>query len=152
MRALSAIIILSFITLSSCDKWEEKEKEAYYYYSNDFKSENLKSGSRTILNINIDDIDILYTVFFHERKVWKYQLVAESFEIQNRSDKSDNILAYEEGVAHIDGDTIDGDLNILFIPNSNPTGSYSGYFENDKKNFKVSLLEVYNREINFLEN
>jgi hypothetical protein len=147
MRALSAIIILSFITLSSCDKWEEKEKEAYYYYSNDFKSENLKSGSRTILNINIDDIDILYTVFFHERKVWKYKLVAKSSEIQNRSDKSDNILAYEEGVAHIDGD-----LNILFIPDSNPTGSYSGYFENDKKNFKVSLPEVYNREINFLEN
>ena len=152
MRALSAIIILSFITLSSCDKWEEKEKEAYYYYSNDFKSENLKSGSRTILNINIDDIDILYTVFFHERKVWKYKLVAESFEIQNRSDKSDNILAYEEGVAHIDGDTIGGDLNILFIPDSNPTGSYLGYFENDKKNFKVSLPGLYNREISFLEN
>ena len=147
MRVLSAIIILSFITLSSCDKWEEKEQDAYYYYSNDFKSENLKSGTRTILNINIDDIDILYTVFFHERKVWKYKLVAESSEIQNRSDKSDNILAYEEGVAHIDGD-----LNIQFVPDSNPSDSYSGYFENDKKNFKVTLPEIFNREINFLEN
>lgn len=148
MRTISALFISSFIfTLSSCDKWEEKEKDAYYYYSTDFKSDNLKSGSRTILNINIDDIDILYTVFFHERKVWKYKLVAESSEIQNGSDKSENILAYEEGDANVDDD-----LNILFIPNSNPSDSYSGYFENDKKNFKVSLPGLYNREISFLEN
>ena len=148
MRTLTALFILLFVfTLSSCDKWKEKEKEAYYYYSTDFKSDNLKSGSRTILNINIDDIDILYTVFFHERKVWKYKLVAESSEIQNGSDKSENILAYEEGDANVDDD-----LNILFIPNSNPSDSYSGYFENDKKNFKVSLPGLYNREISFLEN
>ena len=148
MRTLSALFILSFIfTLSSCDKWEEKEKDAYYYYSTDFKSDNLKSGSGTILNINIDDIDILYTVFFHERKVWKYKLVAESSEIQNGSNKSDKVLAYEEGEANVDDD-----LNILFIPDSNPSGSYSGYFENDKKSFKVSLPGLYNREISFLEN
>tara|TARA_Y100000385_G_scaffold83687_1_gene85788 strand:- start:264 stop:710 length:447 start_codon:yes stop_codon:yes gene_type:complete len=148
MRTLSALFILSFIfTLSSCDKWEEKEKDAYYYYSTDFKSDNLKSVSGTILNINIDDIDILYTVFFHERKVWKYKLVAESSEIQNGSNKSDKVLAYEEGEANVDDD-----LNILFIPVSNPSGSYSGYFENDKKNFKVSLPGLYNREISFLEN
>ena len=148
MRTLSALFILSFIfTLSSCDKWEEKEKDAYYYYSTDFKSDNLKSGSGTILNINIDDIDILYTVFFHERKVWKYKLVAESSEIQNGSNKSDKVLAYEEGQANVDDD-----LNILFIPDSNPSGSYSGYFENDKKNFKVSLPGLYNREISFLGN
>ena len=148
MRTLSALFILSFIfTLSSCDKWEEKEKDAYYYYSTDFKSDILKSGSGTILNINIDDIDILYTVFFHERKVWKYKLVAESSEIQNGSNKSDKVLAYEEGEANVDDD-----LNILFIPVSNPSGSYSGYFENDKKNFKVSLPGLYNREIIFLEN
>ena len=148
MRTLSALFILSFIfTLSSCDKWEEKEKDAYYYYSTDFKSDNLKSGSGTILNINIDDIDILYTVFFHERKVWKYKLVAESSEIQNGSNKSDKVLAYEEGEANVDDD-----LNILLIPDSNPSGSYSGYFENDKKNFKVSLPGLYNREISFLGN
>ena len=148
MRTLSALFILSFIfTLSSCDKWEEKEKDAYYYYSTDFKSDNLKSGSGTILNINIDDIDILYTVFFHERKVWKYKLVAESSEIQNGSNKSDKVLAYEEGEANVDDD-----LNIQFIPVSNPSDSYSGYFENDKKNFKVSLPGLYNREISFLEN
>jgi len=148
MRTLSALFILSFIfTLSSCDKWEEKEKDAYYYYSTDFKSDNLKSGSETILNINIDDIDILYTVFFYERKVWRYRLVIENSDIQNDSDKSDEVLAYEEGEANVDGD-----LNILFIPDSNPSGSYSGYFENDKKNFKVSLPGLYNREINFLEN
>ena len=148
MRTLSALFILSFIfTLSSCDKWEEKEKDAHYYYSTDFKSDNLKSGSGTILNINIDDIDILYTVFFHERKVWKYKLVAESSEIQNGSNKSDKVLAYQEGEANVDDD-----LNILFIPDSNPSGSYSGYFENDKKNFKVSLPGLYNREISFLEN
>lgn len=148
MRTLSALFILSFIfTLSSCDKWEEKEKDAYYYYSTDFKSDNLKSGSGTILNINIDDIDILYTVFFHERKVWKYKLVAESSEIQNGSNKSDKVLAYEEGEANVDDD-----LNILFTPDSTPSGSYSGYFENDKKNFKVSLPGLYNREISFLEN
>ena len=110
MRVFSALFILSFITLSSCDKWEEKE--AYYYYSNDFKSENLKSGSRTILNINIDDIDILYTVFFQEKGIWKYKLVAESSEIQNNSDKSDKVLAYEEGEANVDDN-----LNIIFIPN-----------------------------------
>ena len=148
MRTLSALFILSFIfTISSCDKWEEKEKDAYYYYSTDFKSDNLKSGSGTILNINIDDIDILYTVFFHERKVWKYKLVAESSEIQNGSNKSDKVLAYEEGEANVDDD-----LNILFTPDSNPSGSYSGYFENDKKSFKVSLPGLYNREISFLEN
>ena len=148
MRTLSALFILSFIfTLSSCDKWEEKEKDAYYYYSTDFKSDNLKSESGKILNINIDDIDILYTVFFHERKVWKYKLVAESSEIQNGSNKSDKVLAYEEGEANVDDN-----LNILFIPDSNPSGSHSGYFENDKKNFKVSLHGLYNREINFLEN
>ena len=148
MRTLSALFILLFIfTLSSCDKWKEKEKDAYYYYSTDFKSDNLKSGSGTILNINIDDIDILYTVFFHERKVWKYKLVAESFEIQNGSNKSDKVLAYEEGEANVDDD-----LNILFIPVSNPSGSYSGYFENNKKNFKVSLPGLNNREISFLEN
>ena len=148
MRTLSALFILSFIfTLSSCDKWEEKEKDAYYNYSTDFKSDNLKSGSGTILNINIDDIDILYTVFFHERKVWKYKLVAESSEIQNGSNKSDKVLAYEEGEANVDDD-----LNIQFIPVSNPSDSYSGYFENDKKNFKVSLPGLNNREISFLEN
>ena len=148
MRTLSALFILLFIfTLSSCDKWEEKEKDAYYYYSTDFKSDNLKSRSGTILNININDIDILYTVFFHERKVWKYKLVAESSKIQNGSNKSDKVLAYEEGEANVDDD-----LNILFIPDSNPSNSYSGYFENDKKNFKVSLPEIFNREINFLEN
>ena len=145
MRTLSALFILSFIfTLSSCDKWEEKD--GYYYYSTDFKSDNLKSVSGTILNINIDDIDILYTVFFYERKVWKYKLVAESSEIQNGSNKSDKVLAYEEGEANVD------DINILFIPDSNPSGSYSGYFENDKKNFKVILPGLYNREISFLEN
>ena len=148
MRTLSALFILLFIfTLSSCDKWKEKEKDAYYYYSTDFKSDNLKSGSGTILNINIDDIDILYTVFFHERKVWKYKLVAESSEIQNGSNKSDKVLAYEEGEANVDDD-----LNILFIPDSNPSNSYSGYFENDKNNFKVSLPGLHNREISFLEN
>ena len=147
MRVFSALYILSFITLSSCDKWEDKEKEAYYYYSTDFKPVDLKSNAETILNINVNDIEILYTVFFQEKKVWKYKLVAKSSEIQNRSDKSDNILVYEEGVANVDKD-----LNILFIPDSNPNGFYTGYFENDKKNFKVSLPEVCNREINFLEN
>ena len=147
MRVFSALFILSFITLSSCDKWEDKEKEAYYYYSTDFKPVDLKSNAETILNINVDDIEILYTVFFHEKKVWRYKLVIENFDIQNDFDKSDKVLVYEEGVANVDDD-----LNILFIPDSNPTGSYTGYFENDKKNFKVSLPEVYNREINFLEN
>ena len=42
---------------------------------------------------------------------------------------------------------VDGGLNILFIPDSNPYYSYSGYFEKDKKNFKVSLPGLYNREI-----
>tara|TARA_Y100000385_G_scaffold267140_1_gene302996 strand:+ start:2719 stop:2910 length:192 start_codon:yes stop_codon:yes gene_type:complete len=62
MRAFSVLFILSFITLSSCDKWEDKE--AYYYYSTDFKPVDLKSNAETILNINVDDIEILYTVFF----------------------------------------------------------------------------------------
>ena len=87
------------------------------------------------------------TQFFFKKKVWRYKLVIENFDIQNDIDKSDKLLVYEEGVANVDDD-----LNILFIPDSNPTGSYTGYFQNDKKNFKVSLPEVYNREINFLEN
>ena len=145
MRTLYALFILSFITLSSCEKWEEKE--AYYYHSTDFKPVDLKSNAETILNINVNDIEILYTVFFQEKKVWRYKLVIENFDIQNDIDKSDKVLVYEEGVANVDDD-----LNILFIPDSNPTGSYTGYFQNDKKNFKVSLPKVYNREINFLEN
>ena len=147
MRVFSALFILSFITLSSCYKWEDKEKEAYYYYSTDFKPVDLKSNAETILNINVNDIEILYTVFFQEKKVWRYKLVIENFDIQNDIDKSDKVLVYEEGVANVDDD-----LNILFIPDSNPNGFYTGYFENDKKNFKVSLPEVCNREINFLEN
>ena len=147
MRTLSALFILSFIfTLSSCDKWEKKEKDAYFYYSTDFKLVDLKSGAGTVLDINVDDIDVLYTVFFYERGIWKYKLVAETSDTQKGSDKSDEVLAYEEGEANVDGD-----LNILFIPDSNPSGSYSGYFENDKNNFKVSLPGLYNREINFLE-
>lgn len=138
MRVFSALFILSFITLSSCEKWEDKEKEAYYYYSTDFKPVDLKSNAETILNINVNDIEILYTVFFQEKKVWRYKLVIENLDIQNDIDRSDKVLVYEEGVANVD----DG-LNILFIPDSNPTGSYTGYFENDKKNFKVSLTKIY---------
>ena len=59
----------------------------------------------------------------------------------------ERVEAYEEGESNVDDD-----LNILFIPVSNPSGSYSGYFENDKKNFKVSLPGLNNREISFLEN
>ena len=132
MRVFSALFILSFITLSSCEKWEDKEKKAYHYHSTDFKPVDLKSSAETILNINVDDIEILYTVFFQEKKVWRYKLVIENFDIQNDIDKSDKVLVYEEGVANVDDD-----LNILFIPDSNPTGSYTGYFENDKKNFKA---------------
>ena len=64
MRALYALFILSFITLSSCDKWEDKEQEAYYYYSTDFKPVDLTSNAETILHINVNDIEILSTVFF----------------------------------------------------------------------------------------
>ena len=148
MRAIYALFIYSFfLTLLSCDKFEDKEKEAYYYYSTDFKPVDLKSNAETILNINVDDIEILYTVFFNEKEVWRYKLVIENFDIENDIDKSDKVLVYEEGVANVDDD-----LKILFIPDSNPTSSYTGYFEIDKKNFKVSLPEIYNREINFLEN
>ena len=147
MRPLSVLIILSFIfSLSSCDKWEIKEKGAYFYNSTDFKSNDTKSGTETILNINVNEIDILYTVFFYESKVWKYKLVAENSDIQNNSDKSNEVLAYEEGEA-----MVDDNLNILFIPDSNPSSSYSGYFENDKKNFRVSIPGLNNREINFLK-
>ena len=74
------------------------------------------------------------TQFFSKKKVWRYKLVIESFYIQYDIDRSYKALVYEEGVANVDDD-----LNILFIPDSNPTGSYTGYFENNKKNFKVSL-------------
>ena len=147
MRTLSLLVVLSFIfTLSSCDKWGKKQKDVYLYYSTDFKSVDSKSVLGTVLDVNVDDIDILYTMFFHERGIWKYKLVAESSEISNCSGNSDEVLAYEEGEANVDGD-----LTILFIPDSNPSGSYSGYYENDKKNFKVSFPGFYNGEINFLE-
>ena len=67
MRVFSALFILSFITLSSCEKWEDKEKEAYY--STDFKPVDLKSNAETILNINVDYIEILYTVFFQKKSL-----------------------------------------------------------------------------------
>lgn len=146
MRALSALIIFPLIfSVTSCKKWEKK-KDAFFYYSTDFKSDYLKSGNETILNININEIDILYTVFFHESKVWKYKLVAESSELQNSSNKSNEVLAYQEGKV-----IVDENLNILFIPDSNPSNSYSGYFENDKNNFKVILPGINIREINFLK-
>ena len=69
MRAIYTLFIYSFfLTLSSCDKFEDKEKEAYYYYSTDFKPVDLKSNAETILNINVDYIEILYTVFFQKKK------------------------------------------------------------------------------------
>ena len=147
MRTLSLLFILPFLfTMSSCDKCEKKEKDAHYYYSTDFKNSDSRSGGETILDINITEIDILYTVFFYEDKIWKYKLVAESSDIQNSSAKSNVVLAYEEGESNTDDD-----LNILFVPDSNPSGSYSGYFENNKSNFKASLPGINDREINFLE-
>ena len=76
--------------------------------------------------------------FFFKKKVWRYKLVIENFDIQNDIDKSDKVVVYEEGEANVDND-----LNILFIPDSNPTGSYTSYFENEKQNFKVSLPKIY---------
>ena len=38
MRVFSALFILSFITLSSCDKWEEKEKEYAALFANPYNA------------------------------------------------------------------------------------------------------------------
>ena len=138
MRALSALFILSFIiTLSSCEKWEKRSILFYWFQTSLFKV-----NAETILNIN--DIEILYTVFCQKKEIWRYRLVIENLDIQNDVDRSDKVLVYEEDVANLDED-----FNIQLIPDSNSNCHYRCYFENGKKNFKVSLAKVCNREIIF---
>lgn len=136
MRVLSTLTILFLLfSITSCDKWDKKEKETSFYYSTDYKN-----GDGVVLGVNVAEIDALYTVYFYEGKTLKYKLVAESFE----NEKGDNVLAYEEGLAGVDDN-----LRIKFTPQLGTNQSYSGYFENQKKNFKATLPGLNSREINF---
>lgn len=133
-----AAVVLLLGVFSSCtkgDKWKKdsKKDKAQYYYSTDFKQSN-----QAILGLDVKTIDVLYSTFFYEGKVLKYKMVAEKY-----ADKKSEVLAYEEGVADVNKD-----LHITFKPQS--TSSYTGHFENDKKNYKVSILGEEHGELNFI--
>ena len=125
------LILSTVVSVSSCIKCDDKDRKSKDYYSVDFK--DLEND---ILGIDVADIDVLYSSFYYEGKTLRYKLVAE---------EADNVLAYEEGQA-----VVDSDLNITFVPDANPTEVYHGYFENDKKNYLVSLPEMETRELKFV--
>ena len=95
MKLLS-IILLAVTTLSffGCSKWKKDKKDSSYYYSKDYK---LSQGE--ILGVDIEEIDMLYTVFFYEGKNLKYKLVAEKK--VNDSNKNE-VLSYEYGSVEVD--------------------------------------------------
>lgn len=71
MRTLTVLFTLTILfSISSCQKWN-KEK-ASVYYSTDFKA-----GEGSVMDVDVKDIDYLYTAFFYEGKVLKYKLFAE---------------------------------------------------------------------------
>lgn len=96
------------------------------------------------MGVDIDDIDLLYTVFFYEGKTLKFKLVAEEMIAVSEKEKG-NVLAYTEGIAQVDKD-----LNILFVGDTGTSSSFSGYFENEKKNHKAIIPGLENRELNFI--
>lgn len=136
------LFILSF---SACEKdkgWGKKESKEDFYYSTDYKE-----AEGEILGFPIEEIDQLYSVFFYEHKVLKYKLVLENKESNNSScfDKCDEVLAWEEGQA-----LVDDAFNITFVPDKDPSAKYYGQFENEKKNYTVTLPSLETRELNFI--
>ena len=140
MKYLSTLFVVAVLfSITSCNKWTKDKKNASYYYSTDYK---LNEG--VIMGVDIDDIDLLYTVFFYEKKTLKFKLVAEEITTDSEKEKG-NVLAYTEGTAQVDKD-----LNILFVGETGTSSSFSGYFENEKKNHKATIPGLENRELNFI--
>lgn len=139
MKLLS-ITLLAVTTLSffGCSKWKKDKKDASYYYSKDYK---LSQGE--ILGVDIEEIDMLYTVFFYEGKNLKYKLVAEKK--VNDSNKNE-VLSYEYGSVEVDKN-----YTLLFTPTVNGNTSYTGAFETkDKKAFDANLPDFEGRTLRFI--
>ena len=132
----SSLLVLT-LTFSSCDKWGCKKDTDSYYYSDDYRQ-----ASGTVLDVEISEITELWSVFFKEENTWKYKLIVETGE---KDEFGKNDMEYEIGRADFDEN-----MNITFVPDSNPSASYKAYFENNKKNYKVELPSLENREINFV--
>jgi hypothetical protein len=137
MRTLAVLLTLSTLfSISSCQKWnKEKKEKASFYYSTDFKS-----GEGTVMEINVNDIDYLYTAFFYEGKILKYKLVAERASVGQKNE----VLAYQEGNAIVNKSS----LEIQFKPHSGV--SFNGAFENEKKRHKATIPGLELRDINFV--
>ena len=137
MRTLTVLCTLAaLMSISSCQKWSKGKKEkASFYYSTDFKA-----GEGSIMDIDVKDIDYLYTAFFYEGKDLKYKLVAE----RGTSDKKNEVLAYQKGDAIVD----ESSLEIQFKPNIGEP--FTGVFENEKKVHKATIPGLELRALNFI--
>ena len=141
--SLGFLLALGF---TSCGKWDGKKKDkADYYYSEDYRD-----AEGTILSIDVAEIDVLYSAWWYEGKTLKYKLVAEEEGEKTEScygckEDYGKVLAYEEGRADVDDQ-----LNITFVPDKNPTETYTANFENKKNNYKVYLPGLETRELNFI--
>lgn len=137
MKTLTTLFTLAILfSISSCQKWsKEKKEKASFYYSTDFKT-----GEGTVMDVDVKDIDYLYTAFFYEGKALKYKLVAE----RKTPDQKNEVLAYQEGDAVVD----ESSLEIQFKPNSGV--SFTGAFENEKKLHKATIPGLELRDLNFV--
>lgn len=137
MKTLTTLFTLAILfSISSCQKWsKEKKEKASFYYSTDFKA-----GEGTVMDVDVKDIDYLYTAFFYEGKALKYKLVAE----RKTPDQKNEVLAYQEGDAVVD----ESSLEIQFKPNSGV--SFTGAFENEKKLHKATIPGLELRDLNFV--
>ena len=137
MRTLTVVFTLTILFgIYSCQKWSNGKKEkSSIYYSYDFKD-----AEGTVMDVDVKDIDYLYTAFFYEGKVLKYKLVAERATV----DQKNEVLAYQKGDAVVD----ESSLEIQFKPNSGE--SFTGVFENEKKLHKATIPGLELRDLNFV--
>ena len=137
MRTLTFLFTFAILfNISSCKKWsKEKKEKASFYYSTDFKA-----GEGRVMDVDVKDIDYLYTAFFYEGKALKFKLVAERATV----DQKNEVLAYQEGDAVVD----ESSLEIQFKPNSGV--SFTGAFENEKKLHKATIPGLELRDLNFV--
>ena len=137
MKTLTTLFTLAILfSIASCQKWsKEKKEKASFYYSTDFKA-----GEGRVMDVDVKDIDYLYTAFFYEGKALKFKLVAERATV----DQKNEVLAYQEGDAVVD----ESSLEIQFKPNSGV--SFTGAFENEKKLHKATIPGLELRDLNFV--
>lgn len=137
MKTLTTLFTLAILfSISSCQKWsKEKKEKASFYYSTDFKA-----GEGRVMDVDVKDIDYLYTAFFYEGKALKFKLVAEHATV----DQKNEVLAYQEGDAVVD----ESSLEIQFKPNSGEP--FTGVFENEKKVHKATIPGLELRALHFV--